>query len=207
MKISQSFFKMTGFLLIIGSLISAVGHLLKPQEPTTKSGIEQFISQALLSDTLLIIGIPFVILGLSGIYLRQSEGLRLWGWIGYPITGLGLIYVDIIQPVIRLVAYPWVLQGAGTKEEIFEAVTTIYDQDPFGYLFPLVLLSLIGPLLSALSFWKAKILPTWLAVMLALILPLFLIAPMFGFYNFPAYLYVVFGIFGVTLLKKNGKTS
>lgn len=203
MKLSQGFFRFMGGMLIVGALFAAIGHLLKPQEPTTKEGIEPFISQALLSDSLLIIGLPFVILGLVGIFIRQGEGLRWWGWMGYPMIGIGILYADLIQPVIRLVAYPFVLSDESTKEEIFTAVTNIFDQDPFGYFFPVILLSLIGPIWTSISFWRAKVFPTWLAIMLFLILPLFIISPMFGFNNFPAYLYVVFGIYGMKLMGKS----
>ncbi|MFT4415564.1 hypothetical protein ACLM5H_17045 [Fredinandcohnia humi] len=200
MRLSQNFFRFMGVFLILGSLFAAIGHLLKPGEPTTKTEIEPFISQALLSDSLLVIGVPIVILGLVGIFIRQNEGLRWWGWIGYPFIGIGLLYADLIQPVIRLVAYPWVLADVSTEEEIFQAITTIYDQDPFGFFFPIILLSLIGPVWSAFSFWKAKVFPTWLAIMLFLLLPLFIISPMFGFYNFPAYLYIVFVLYGIKMM-------
>ncbi|MET3697560.1 hypothetical protein SAMN05877753_106158 [Bacillus oleivorans] len=208
MQISQKFFRFTGIILIIGALLAATGHLLKPQPPTSGDGIEAFISQSMLSDTLLVIGVPIVILGLVGIFVRQSERLPTWGWIGYPAIGIGLIYADLIQPVIRLIAYPFVLADVSTEEEIYTAVTTIYDQDPFGFMFPVILLSMIGPILSAISFWKAKVFPVWLAIMMLLLLPIFLISPMVGFYNFPAYLYVVIGIYGVKLITdKSGLES
>ncbi|HWO76640.1 MAG TPA: hypothetical protein VNM69_12195 [Bacillus sp. (in: firmicutes)] len=200
MQISQKFFSFTGYLIVIGALISAVGNALKPLEPATQEGIESFISRSLLSDTLLIAGVPLVILGLAGLFLRQSPKLPKWGWVGYVLTGIGLIYVDIVQPVIRLVAYPIVLTDARTEEEIYNAVTTIYDQDPFGYMFPLLIMSLIGPIWSAVSFWKAKVFPVWMAIMMLMILPLFIISPMLGFDNFPVYVYVVIGIYGYKLI-------
>jgi len=201
MQISQNFFRLTGIILIIGSLLAAVGHALKPQAPSSREGIEAFISQSMFSDTLLIIGLPIVTLGLIAMFVRQSERLPWWGWIGYLAMGIGLIYADLIQPVIRLVAYPFVLENVSTEEEIFTAVTTIYDLNPFGYLFPIILLSLIGPIMSAISFWKAKVLPVWLAIMMLLLLPIFFILPLVGIYNFPAYLYIVIGIYGVKLIK------
>lgn len=201
MQISQKFFKFSGVLLILGGIIAAIGHLLKPQEPTTEAGIEPYISQALLSDSFLVVGIPIVVLGIVGIFLRQSGSLKWWGWIAYPATTIGIIYADLIQPVIRIIAYPFVLANTSTEDEIYTAVTTIYDQDPFGYFFPVILLSLIGPLWTAFCFWKAKVFPTWLAILLALLLPIFILSPMVGFYNFPAYLYIVFGIYGFLMIK------
>ncbi|MEQ2528072.1 hypothetical protein EKG37_18320 [Robertmurraya yapensis] len=201
MQISEKFFKFSGVLLIFGGLIAAIGHLLKPQEPTTEAGIEPFISQALLSDSFLVVGIPIVVLGLVGIFLRQSGSLKWWGWIAYPATAIGILYADLIQPVIRIIAYPFVLANTSTEDEIYTAVTTIYDQDPFGYFFPVILLSLIGPLWAAFCFWKAKVFPTWLVILLALLLPIFILSPMVGFYNFPAYLYVVFGIYGFLMIR------
>ncbi|TKC18046.1 hypothetical protein [Robertmurraya kyonggiensis] len=201
MQISQKFFKFSGVLLILGGIIAAIGHLLKPQEPTTEAGIEQFISQALLSDSFLVVGIPIVVLGIVGIFLRQSGSLKWWGWIAYPATVIGILYADLIQPVIRIIAYPFVLANTITEDEIYTAVTTIYDQDPFGYFFPVILLSLIGPVWAAFCFWKAKVFPTWVAILLALLLPVFILSPMVGFYNFPAYLYIVFGIYGVLMIR------
>ncbi|RDU38895.1 hypothetical protein DRW41_04890 [Neobacillus piezotolerans] len=200
MKFSNLFFRVSGAFMVLGSIAAVIGHLLKPQPPVSNNGIAVFISESLHSDTLLIIGVPVVLLCMAAIFIKQSEKLSLWGWAGYPLMFIGLLVVDLIQPVIRLAAYPYVLADVNGEKEIFQAVTTIYDQEPFGFLNFLLLLSLIGPLWSAVAFWKAKTYPGWLPLMLALLVPVFIIAPLFGFFNFPAYLYVVFTLFGIRLI-------
>ncbi|WP_409276111.1 hypothetical protein V1499_10985 [Neobacillus sp. SCS-31] len=200
MKFSDHFFRVSGAFMVLGSIAVVIGHLLKPQPPVNNGGIERFISQSLLSDTLLLVGVPVVLLCLAALFIKQSDSLSLWGWAGYPLMFTGLLVVDLIQPVIRLATYPHVLADVNGEKEIFQAVTTIYDQEPFGFLNFLLLLSLIGPLWSAVAFWKAKTYPGWMALMLVLLVPIFIIAPLFGFFNFPAYLYLVFALFGVRLI-------
>lgn len=204
MKSSKSFFRVSGVFMVLGSLPVVVGHLFKPQPPVDNEGIKGFIEQSLLSDTLLLVGVPIVLLCMAAIFIRQSEALSLWGWTGYPLMFIGLLVVDLIQPIIRLVAYPHVLMDVNGEQEIFQAVTTIYDQEPFGFLNILLLLSLIGPVWSAVAFWKAKIYPTWMALSLILLVPIFILAPLLGFYNFPAYLYIVFAIYGIRLITDQG---
>ncbi len=186
--------------MVLGAITVVIGHLLKPQPPVTNDGIERFISQSLLSDTLLLVGVPIVLLCLAALFIRQTNSLSLWGWAGYPLMFIGLLVVDLIQPIIRLATYPHVLANVNGEKEIFQAVTTIYDQEPFGFLNFLLLLSLIGPLWTAVAFWKSKTYPSWMSLLLVLLIPIFIIAPLFGFYNFPAYIYLVFAIFGVRLI-------
>ncbi|WP_053366490.1 hypothetical protein [Bacillus sp. FJAT-27245] len=200
MKFSDHFFRVSGAFMVLGAITVVIGHLLKPQPPVTNDGIERFISQSLLSDTLLLVGVPIVLLCLAALFIRQTNSLSLWGWAGYPLMFIGLLVVDLIQPIIRLATYPHVLANVNGEKEIFQAVTTIYDQEPFGFLNFLLLLSLIGPLWTAVAFWKSKTYPSWMSLLLVLLIPIFIIAPLFGFYNFPAYIYLVFAIFGVRLI-------
>lgn len=118
MKFSKNFFRISGAFMILGSLAVAIGQLVKPQPPVSNDGIDQFISQSLLSDTLLLVGVPVVLVCMAAIFIRQSENLSLWGWAGYPIMFIGLLVVDLVQPVIRLSTYPHVLEGVNGEEEI-----------------------------------------------------------------------------------------
>lgn len=189
---------------MIGSLLTVVAHLLKPLEPESKEGIEAFISSALLSDMLLIIAVPIVMLGLVGIFLYQADRFGWWGWVGYLLFGIGLMYIDIVQPVIRLVAYPWVLKDVNTKDDIFTAVTTVYDQDPFAYLFPIMFFVIIAPIWTSVTFWKAKVFPVWSAIALLLFIPLFILGPFTNIDTLaPAFIYLVFGLYGFFMARNN----
>lgn len=199
MTLSSTFFRITGYLVILGSLLAIVGHILKPQLPSSNSQLDIYLSQLILADSFLVIGVPLVIIGLIGIYLRHQVNLKWWGWLGYLFIALGLLFVDVIQPVWEMGVFPWALEGANTFEEFKRLTIDVSNQHPFDYFAPYFIMAVLGPILTAFAFWKAKVYSPWLALIMILFLPVFIIAPMLGIHQFPAYIYISLGLYAYYL--------
>ncbi len=133
-----------------------------------------------------VTGSIFIILGTAGIYLYQAEKTGILGFIGFIITTLGNIIV------FGMVLITLFVNTALLQPEILE-------QDLSGPISPIRLVMLIGISLGYLLLGfvtlRAKLLPSWAAVLMILfIIVSFIPIPFIG-----DYIALIWGLFYIGL--------
>ncbi|MFD0695830.1 hypothetical protein ACFQZT_17260 [Paenibacillus sp. GCM10027628] len=164
-SVPKGYLRFSGWTLFIGGIMGVIGQVLHGKDvPDSVAQIPSFLNQAVNLHVLLAYASTLILLGLPGLFIRQSAGLKKWGWIGLPVLFIGLMF-EIFHGPVQILAYPILFDAV--KDDA--ALKVISDQinnmsiDKFplqlAVLIPIVPCILIGLLLTGLSSIKARVLP------------------------------------------------
>ncbi|MBN2980405.1 MULTISPECIES: hypothetical protein [Cohnella] len=159
----QRFYRFSGWMAMLGAVIGAVVMVLHVEDiPAGLDELDTFLPTAVWTHVALYIGIPMLLVGLTGMFLRQASGIKWWGWIGYVLLFLSF-YFDSAHSVLQMFDYPVLFGDIDTEEKLNEAnefVMNVQMGMP-GTLFmglsgPSLML---GTLLTGLAFYYGKGIP------------------------------------------------
>lgn len=110
----RTFYRLSGITLIAGSLLillgSIVGAILFPGHSSTPQQVAtaswQLVTLAEFLGSLLFV------LGLPGMYLRQTERAGKLGLVGFVLFFLGILLQGVAFPAIQVTVLPWLGQVA-----------------------------------------------------------------------------------------------
>jgi len=140
-----------GKLLIISGLMQLVLNLFFPEPGAVK---EVALTASSIQLTLALLGQPLVVLGLVGLYVRQSEAAGVLGLIGFLIAFLGMALVSAlgvegVEGVAPFANLGWALFGvASLRAGVYPRVATVLliVSAVIGGMFSLLVVALIvGP--------------------------------------------------------------
>lgn len=143
-------------LILIGSVVGAIlfpGHSSTPQQVATASW--QLVTLAeLLGSSLFVLGLP-------GMYLRQTERAGKLGLAGFVLFFFGILLQGVVFPAIQVTVLPWLGQVAPkllTANNLPGAV--------FLLLLLAGLLQMIGSILLGIATMRARVFPRLAGILL-----------------------------------------
>lgn len=208
LTVPRGYYRFCGILLMLGGLMGAAGQLMHaPDTPESVAAIPEFLNLAVNMHVQLAWASTLILLGLSGLYLRQAAGLRFWGWLSLPLLFIGLM-LEIFHGPVQILGYP-IMYGNIQDEAALKIVNDgishmAIDRFPLqlAVTAPILPCILLGFLLLAFSTLKARILPKGpaifnLVVLVILILGMFIKAHFFEV-SF-SYIHLAIVYYGFTL--------
>jgi hypothetical protein len=156
--LSSNLIRWAGLANIVGGLLVALGFILHPPEEAAAVSTSMWA----ISHLILVISTIFGMLGVFGLYARQSEETKLLGLTGFILVFVGTAlflgityYAAFIEPVLAAKAP--------------EFVESSFSGRPIGALavvLPLMgLLFSLGWLLLGIGTIRTNILPRWAAIL------------------------------------------
>jgi len=151
---SSTLFRLSGGILIVGSLFAIAGFLLHPGGNNPAN----YLSPIWFSANLLImVGALLVSLGLPGMYARQAERAGKLGLIGFTLTFFVGLLFNVASGAIETFMFPALATNVITRSLLTGPPPATYGRLILVALF----LELIGPLLLGIATLRAKIFPSW----------------------------------------------
>ncbi|WP_261301815.1 hypothetical protein [Paenibacillus andongensis] len=207
-SIPKGFLRFSGWALFIGGIMGVIGQVMHAGDvPETVSAIPSFLKQAVNLHVLLAFSSTFLLLGLPGFFLRQSKGLRKWGWVGLPLLFIGMMF-EIFHGPVQIIAYP-ILFGSIQDEAALKVVSDqinnmSIDKFPLQLLvlIPIIPCIFIGLLLTGIATLKARVLPRGLGLSAITVLVILVVGKFIPLHIFEysfSLIHVVFTYFGATL--------
>lgn len=206
--IPAKFIRFCGWLLLLGGLMGAAGQVI--HAPDTAASVEEipgFLPVAVNVHVLLAYASTFVLMGLSGIFLRQASTLKWWGWLSYPLLFIGMM-LEIFHGPVQILAYPIIFNSVHTPAELQAVSDQInnlsVDQFPaqLAVLLPIMPFIFLGLILLSVATLRARILPKGpaFALLFALACSIaYFIAPIHFFEISFSYVYLALAWYGFTL--------
>lgn len=211
LAIPKGFLKFSGWMLLVGGTMGVAGQLMHVGDtPASLGAIPDFLQAAVNTHVLLAWASILLLLGMPAIYLRQAQGLKKWGWIGFPLLFIGMI-LEIFHGPVQILAYPIIYDGvadAGALTTVNDHVNNLMVDD-----YPLALLVLIpilpgivfGMLLLGIATLKARTFPKWLGILVLVVLAVLIGGRMLPNINVFPLVHLVFACFGALLAFEKGE--
>ncbi|MDR6884662.1 hypothetical protein [Bacillus sp. 3255] len=163
-SISPTYFRLSGIAIVIGGLMGAAGQLIHAEDtPASVADIPSFVSFAVNTHVLLAWASTLLLLGLPAVYLRQAAMLRWWGWLGFPLLFIALMF-EIFHGPVQILAYPIIFHDVTTSEQLQAVSDQInnlaIDQYPLqlAVLIPIVPFLFLGLILTAAGILQTRML-------------------------------------------------
>ena len=195
------FYRMSGWLLIVSALsMTAVQYVHLEDVPTGLGQMDYFVDVAVWTHIALFVANGLFMLGFIGLYVRQAEKLKWWGWLSFPML-FGFVFIDTLHAPLQIFDYPVFFKDITTEAQLQEAVDLVneisYRVGPGMFLMAMLMpFILIGTILMGSSMLKARIVPRWVSIVNLCTIPLILLpyGPVTK-YVFPLQ-FLVFALYG-----------
>ena len=111
---SQTLYRWSGIVLLVGSLIGVIGSFLDAvlyfgTNPTP----QQTLSIPFAIDSSLFLAWALLLtLGLPGLYLRQAARAGVLGFVGFVLIFFGMLLAGVGYAIVQLTIYPYLAQLA-----------------------------------------------------------------------------------------------
>jgi hypothetical protein len=217
--IPKGYLTFSGIMLLLGGIMGFTGQLIHLGDvPASVKEIPDFLKGAVNIHVLLAYASTFILLGLPAIFLRQSAGLKWWGWLAFPLLFLGLMF-EIFHGPVQIIAYPIMFHSVHSEAQLHEIGRLLNDMAINQYplqlavFIPILPGILLGLLLLGISTLKAKVLPKAPAIFVFIVLGIQILSFIVPIHihlleiSF-AYIHLIFVWFGTVLaMGKSGKSS
>jgi hypothetical protein len=151
---SQTLYRLSGGVLMVGALVTIVGFLLHPSSNTPAN----YLSPIWLPANLLIlVGALLAALGLPGMYARQAERAGKLGLIGFTLTFFIVLLFTVASEAIETFMFPALAAHEATRSLLIGPLPAPYSR----FILVALLLELVGPLLLGIATLRAKVFPNW----------------------------------------------
>lgn len=194
--VPQTLFRVSGMLLLIAGLANFVVQIVHLEDvPKNLAQLSYFVDVAVGTHVAMLLSTPLLLIGITGLYVRQAEVLKWWGWLSYFLIFTYFTF-ELIHAILQIYQYPVLFADVKT-EEALKAASDIANKTLYHDGFPTVLSSvafpavLIGFLLATIAMYRARVYSKWAALMVFLMpISFFLPWDSMGRYIFPVSLLV-----------------
>lgn len=203
-KVPQGVFRASGWMLIAAGVTNFIVSIVHLEDtPADLAQLPHFLNVAVGTHVAMLLATPLILMGLAGLYLRQAERLRWWGWIGCFLMFFLFIF-EMIHAVLQVYQYPVLFDGITTEAQLKAASDTALktmNHDGFPTTLSLVAMPgvLLGFALITIAMYRSRVFSKWLALTF-LLMPstYFLPWESYGKYVFPV-AYLTYAAYGVLL--------
>jgi hypothetical protein len=111
---SATLYRLSGFVLIVGSIIDIIGTILDTViNPGHNITVQQVLSTSFAIDASLFLVWPvLLVMGLPGPYLRQAARAGGLGFAGFVLLSLGLLLGGVAFGIVQVTDWPYLAQSA-----------------------------------------------------------------------------------------------
>lgn len=176
--------------MLSGLIMTFVQYVHLEDVPAGMGQMDYFVDVAVWTHVGLFVSCAMFVLGFAGLYLRQADGMKWWGWLSYVLLVL-FFFIDNNHSVLQIHTYPYIFGDVQTEEQLQAASDLamnmqMHDGPGMILMFLLMPLILFGQLLMGISMLRARILSKWPAIV-NLVLVSFVFVPYGPFtkYLFP----------------------
>lgn len=180
-SVPNAYFRFSGWIFLLSGLIITVVQFIHLEDvPASVAELSYFVPTAVWTHVALFIAVTMPLMGLPGLYLRQSKGLRWWGWLSFVMIFIVFMF-DTTHAVLQIYQYPVLFDNITTEEQLkatSDLVMKIQMSEGWpGYymmklLFPVMLIAL--PLMG-IAMLRARILSKWPAIVHILLFALLIV--------------------------------
>jgi hypothetical protein len=166
-------FRLSGLALVIGTLLGLAGELLHPR---THDLVDQLSWNWVPAHTLFFSAMIFMLLGVTGVYLRQAQRAGIVGFVGFAMMFVGMSVVGAGFMMLEAFVLPVLLENEATQ----------YLASEQGPIFngPLMTVMMIfggpmyqlGTIITGATIFRAGVFPRWAG-------PLLVAGVIFGFFS------------------------
>lgn len=147
-------YRLSGGILMVGSVMAIIGFLLHPSGSTIANYSSSFWIPA---NLLILVGALLIALGLPGTYARQAEQAGKIGLIGFSLTFIVILLFSVALGAIETFVLPVLAANASTRSFLAGSLPGLYSR----FVLLALLLELIGPVLLGIATLRARIFPRW----------------------------------------------
>ncbi|HEY6410483.1 MAG TPA: hypothetical protein VIY29_23785 [Ktedonobacteraceae bacterium] len=151
---SQTLYRLSGGVLMIGSLFAIAGFLLHPGGNNPANYLSPMWFPA---NLLILVGALLVTLGLPGMYARQAERAGKLGLIGFTLTFFVGLLFNVASGAIETFMFPTLAANVATRLLLAGHPPATYGR----LILVALLLELVGPILLGIATLRAKVFPSW----------------------------------------------
>ena len=192
---STKLIRWSGLMLLVGGIAFAVHLITHPPGETA-----QYAFYPLWVPSHLIGGIAsiLILLGLAGLYARQSEEVGIVGLIGFILTFIGFILSAGALIYLSVVLVPFL--AAQGLDSFVDPKGPLFTSSAMQLAVGLSALSLLlGLLVFAIATLRAKVLPRWGAWLIILTIPLGIVGGVLVFFIGTSFQGILQTLLGVLL--------
>jgi hypothetical protein len=145
---STTLYRLSGTALLLGSLIAAVGVLLK-----IGSGLDILNPLWVPGFLLVLVGSTLLVLGLPAMFVQQINKAGILGIVGFVIFSCALLILGISSPAINALVLP--------------ALAHLSSQEPAALSIFFVsgsLMQVVGTVVLGIALIRARTVPIWVGV-------------------------------------------
>ena len=170
---SRTLYRWSGIVLLVGSLLGAIGSILDTVlYPGHNETAQQILSTPFLIDASLFLAWSLLLaMGLPGFYLRQAARSGVLGFVGFVLILLGVLLGGVALATIQVSVFPYLAQlkaiGQGSQPPVIVFLLVIAG--------PVVLLA-IGAILLGIATMRSRVFPRWTGILLIFAGVLFLLS-------------------------------
>lgn len=199
-------------MLIVAGLSDFIVMIVHLEDtPANLAQLSSFLKTAVGTHVAILLATPLILMGLTGLYLRQADRMKWWGWLGFFLMFFMFIF-EMIHAVLQVYQYPILFANITTEAEL-KAASEIATKTQMHDGFPTTLAMaampgvLLGFALITLAMYRARVFSKWLALTF-LILPstFFLPWEYYGKFMFPV-AYLTYAAYGALLLFEKRATG
>lgn len=196
--------QMSGYALVLGSIIGIVTHILHPAEPRSPEQVHMYVMHTPAAHVGVWFGVLLVLMGLPALFARFSRSTGLVTLISMPLIFMGLALADGMHCPLEFGALPAIYRVAPNQVgEIYMG----FSATAYGMLTMIgAPVMMLGMLLFVIGVWRSREFAKWpcwllLASLLGMGAALFGV-PVAGLL-FAVLFYAAFGAYGAMMLRKS----
>ncbi|MFC5470982.1 hypothetical protein ACFPPD_20035 [Cohnella suwonensis] len=167
-RVPNRFFRFCGWMLMLSGLLTIIIQYIHLEDvPSGLDQMEYFVDVAVWTHIGLLLSFAMFLMGFVGLYLRQAEGLKWWGWLSFGFLFM-FFMLDATHAPIQIFGYPVFFDNIQTEDQLQAASDMVMKIGSVGpgfmmmaALFPCIF---FGTLLMGISMLRAKVLSKWPAI-------------------------------------------
>jgi hypothetical protein len=204
---STTLYRLSGLSLFWGGGLIALGYILHPADNPAYLATSTMI----LVHLMIFFGIFFLLLGLIGMYARQSSRAGVWGLAGMLLLFFGLLMLEMPHAVTFFALGPGLVATNIAPQQAENLVNTIFAGPVLSVLSPLsILMAVLGVLTTAIVTLRKRVLPRGIPIAFFSIIGFEIltfipvVSDVMTALKFPAEIYLCFAAAGVLILLDKG---
>jgi hypothetical protein len=153
-------YRLSGAALLLGGTLGAAGQLFHPADPMGPAMLPQYVQASQPLHLILYFAVMLILVGLPGVYARQSGKTGLLGLVGFLLLFFGLPLTDLIHSVVNFTILPTLVAQA--PDQAMPVMMAAIEEPTWAILqmlgFPLLGL---GVIVFGIATIRARVFPRW----------------------------------------------
>ncbi|MBW5445486.1 hypothetical protein GE107_05345 [Cohnella sp. CFH 77786] len=210
--VKQSLFRICGWMLILAGITNCVLQIVHLEDtPARVADLPHFLSLAVGVHAVMLVATPIMMIGLAGLFVRQAEAIKWWGWISL-LTMTYYFTFELIHAILQVYQYPVLYDGIQTEEQLKAAneiakKTLFHDGFPSQMEMVAMPAVLIGFILMTIALYRARVYSKWLALSIVLLPATFFLPwESFGKYVYPV-CFLAYAAYGACMVFERRQTK